>query len=215
MDADLWLRGLVIGLAIAAPVGPIGVLCIRRTLAEGRAIGFASGLGAATADAFYGSIAGLGITSLSSFLVGGTGFLRFFGGLFLIYLGVRTFLARPTERAAATSRGGLPAAYASTFLLTLANPATILSFAAVFAGLGAGSAGRGYAAALLLVGGVFCGSALCSRIVAARGCQVERSVTLPSSTAPSATVKPWATNRLSTTSIPAGTVTAAQSMPAV
>src|SRR3712207_5579854 len=95
----LFLEGIIIGLAIAAPVGPIGVLCIRRTLADGRASGFVSGLGAATADALYGSVAALGLTFVTNLLVGGELWLRLAGGAFLIFLGVRTFLAHPAERA--------------------------------------------------------------------------------------------------------------------
>jgi threonine/homoserine/homoserine lactone efflux protein len=90
METGLFLRGVLIGLAIAAPVGPIGVLCIRRTLAYGRASGFASGLGAATADAFYGSIAAFGLTVIAGALVGYRAALQLIGGLFLIYLGLRT-----------------------------------------------------------------------------------------------------------------------------
>ncbi len=154
-------RGLIIGFSIAAPVGPIGVLCIRRTLADGRAVGFAAGLGAATADALYGAVAGFGLTVVSTALVGQQGWLRLIGGAFLCWLGARTFLARPAEAAAPAARGGgLAGAYASTLVLTLTNPMTILSFAAVFAGLGVGAAGAGYGAAAVLVTGVFAGSAL-------------------------------------------------------
>jgi threonine/homoserine/homoserine lactone efflux protein len=140
-------------------VGPIGVLCIRRTLADGRVVGFVSGLGAATADAFYGCIAAFGLTVVSSVLVSQQAWLRLGGGLFLCYLGVRTFLSRPAEQTATVAGRGLPAAYASTFGLTLTNPLTILSFAAVFAGLGAGSGGD-YGSAVTLVLGVFSGSGL-------------------------------------------------------
>ena len=154
------LRGLVIGFSIAAPVGPIGVLCIRRTLADGRAVGFAAGLGAATADALYGAVAGFGLTVVSTALVGQQGWLRLIGGAFLCWLGARTFLARPAEDAAPVRGSGLLGAYASTLVLTLTNPMTILSFAAVFAGLGVGAAGGGYGAAAVLVLGVFAGSAL-------------------------------------------------------
>ena len=155
------LRGLIIGFSIAAPVGPIGVLCIRRTLADGRAVGFAAGLGAATADALYGAVAGFGLTVVSTALVGQQGWLRLIGGAFLCWLGARTFLARPAEAAAQAAGGaGLLGAYASTLVLTLTNPMTILSFAAVFAGLGLGAAGGGYGAAAVLVLGVFAGSAL-------------------------------------------------------
>src|SRR5215213_2397163 len=116
---DLFLEGVVIGFAVAAPVGPIGVLCIRRTLADGRASGFVSGLGAATADAVYGAIAAFGLTLVTDFLLGGASWLRLIGGAFLLFLGVKTFLTRPAERAAEARGGGLPGAYASTFVLTL------------------------------------------------------------------------------------------------
>ncbi len=154
------LRGILIGFSIAAPVGPIGVLCIRRTLAEGRATGFVSGLGAATADAIYGCIAGFGLTLVTRFLMDQQVWLRLFGGAFLCYLGLKTVLSRPAKQAASAKGSGLAGAYGSTFLLTLTNPMTILSFAAVFAGLGLASAGGSYASAGILVLGVFTGSAL-------------------------------------------------------
>lgn len=131
---SVFLRGLLIGFSIAAPVGPIGLLCIRRTVADGRMVGFVSGLGAATADAFYGAVAGFGLTVVSGALVHGQTPLRLVGGAFLCYLGVRTFLARPAQTAAVAGRRGLLGAYASTLALTLTNPSTILSFVAIFAG---------------------------------------------------------------------------------
>jgi threonine/homoserine/homoserine lactone efflux protein len=151
------------GFAIAAPVGPIGVLCIRRTLAHGRAAGLVSGLGAASADALYGLVAALGLSVVSGLLLSGRAWLQLAGGLFLLYLGARTFVARPAEHGAATSEGrGLLGAYLSTFALTITNPATILAFLGVFAGMGLASAadgaGAGFAATLVL--GVFVGSAL-------------------------------------------------------
>ena len=154
------LRGFIIGFSIAAPVGPIGVLCIRRTLAEGRASGFISGLGAATADAVYGCIAGFGLTFISSLLISQQIWFRLVGGAFLCYLGFKTFLTRPAEQGASVKEYGLAGAYASTFFLTLANPMTILSFAAIFAGLGVGSVSGNYVFAGLLVSGVFIGSAM-------------------------------------------------------
>jgi threonine/homoserine/homoserine lactone efflux protein len=160
MDLSFLLRGLLIGFSIAAPVGPIGVLCIRRTLAAGRAVGLVSGLGAATADAIYGCIAGFGLTFISNFLIGQQVWLRLLGGGFLCYLGLRTFLSRPAEQAASAPGKGLVGAYASTFFLTVTNPMTILSFAAIFAGLGAGGASGNYVSATVLVVGVFIGSAL-------------------------------------------------------
>ena len=157
---SIFLKGLLLGFSIAAPVGPIGVLCIRRTLAEGRASGFVSGLGAATADAFYGGIAGFGLAFISSFLIGQQFWFKLIGGGFLLYLGVKTFLSKPADRAAAAVGTGLVGAYASTVFLTLTNPATILSFVAVFAGLGIAGSGGDYASAATLVSGVFLGSAL-------------------------------------------------------
>lgn len=157
----IFLRALIIGLAIAAPVGPIGVLCIRRTLADGRLVGFVSGLGAATADAVYSSVAGLGLTAIAHLLIGELLWLRLIGGVFLCYLGVMTFLGRPAESGAAARGRNLYRAYLLTLGLTLTNPTTILSFVAIFAGLGFGSnAARSLITAVPLVLGVFTGSAL-------------------------------------------------------
>jgi threonine/homoserine/homoserine lactone efflux protein len=153
-------EGMVIGLSIAAPVGPIGLLCIQRTLAKGRASGLASGLGAASADALYGGIAGFGITSVSGFLVTQQLWIRLLGGLFLILLGVRVFLRVPLSRAEVTGGLNLGGDYASTLGLTLSNPLTIVSFAAVFVGLGLVGSSGDFASATLLVLGVFAGSAL-------------------------------------------------------
>ncbi len=153
-------RGVLIGLSIAAPVGPIGVICIRRTLADGRAAGLVSGLGAATADAVYGSIAAFGLALISETLVAQQFWLRLVGGGFLCYLGIRAFFASPTETVTARGGEGLVQAYVSTAVLTLTNPMTVLSFAAIYAGLGLGAEGRDFAAALTMVGGVFSGSAL-------------------------------------------------------
>lgn len=160
MDVGFLLRGLIIGFSIAAPVGPIGVLCIRRTLVEGRTPGLVSGLGAATADAIYGCFAGFGLTFISNILIGRQSWFRLAGGAFLCYLGLKTLLSRPAEQTASAKGNGLIGAYTSTFLLTLTNPMTILSFAAVFAGLGVASANANYISAGVLVLGVFIGSAL-------------------------------------------------------
>jgi threonine/homoserine/homoserine lactone efflux protein len=156
----VFVRGLVIGLAVAAPVGPIGVLCIRRTLADGRLAGLATGLGAATVDAFYGGVAAFGVTVVSGLLLSQQVWIRLIGGLFLCYLGVKTIAAAPAERAAATAGPTPLRAYISAVALTLANPPTILSFAAIFAGLGVGTTGRAAPATILLVLGVLVGSAL-------------------------------------------------------
>lgn len=159
MDLSTFVRGLLLGLSIAAPVGPIGVLCIRRTLMQGWRIGFLTGLGAATADATYGAIAAFGLTALSNLLIAEQFWLRLIGGLFLLYLGARTFFAKPAMVAANATANSLAGAYTSTFLLTLTNPTTILSFAAIFAGFGVASSGSTLAAGILVLG-VFVGSAL-------------------------------------------------------
>jgi threonine/homoserine/homoserine lactone efflux protein len=154
----MFLRGALIGFAIAAPVGPVGVLCIRRSLTDGRMYGFLSGLGAATADAVYGAIAAFGLIIISSFLVEQQIWLRMVGGLFLLYLGVKTYIAQVESVEIGRQSESLLGAYASTFVLTLTNPLTILSFAAIYSGLGmANQPGR--SGAIIMVLGVFCGSA--------------------------------------------------------
>lgn len=154
------IKGIVLGVSIAAPVGPIGILCIHRTLAKGMIIGFISGLGAATADAIYGSIAAFGISAVSVFFLDHQSYLRIIGGTFLLYLGYTTFKSRPAKVAANASGEGPLGAYASTLFLTITNPLTIMSFAAVFAGLGIGAIGENYISSVLLVTGVFLGSML-------------------------------------------------------
>jgi threonine/homoserine/homoserine lactone efflux protein len=156
---DLLIKGIIVGLSIAAPVGPIGLLCIHRSLAEGRAVGLLSGLGAATADALYGAVAALGLTAVSALLIRERFWISMAGGVFLCYLGVRTMLAPVAVRTVPKTRKGLARAYLSTFMLTLANPVTILSFIAVFAGLGL-SANSSYVQAGALILGVFAGSAI-------------------------------------------------------
>ena len=160
MDVTFFARGLAIGFAIAAPVGAIGLLCIRRTLADGRLVGFVSGLGAATADAFYGAVAALGLTAVSSAIVDHQDTVRLVGGIFLCYLGLRTALSQSTMVANPGAARGLAGAFGSTLALTLTNPTTILSFAAVFAGLGLGTTSGDRGSAVLMVCGVFLGSAL-------------------------------------------------------
>ncbi|MFI5206283.1 MAG: LysE family translocator [Candidatus Paceibacterales bacterium] len=159
MEFNFLFKGFIIGFAIAAPVGPIGILCIRRTLVDGRLAGFISGLGAATADMSYGAIAAFGLTFIQNLLVGLQFWFHMVGGLFLIYLGIRTFLAQPAQKAVAIrSTSGLLSLYFSTLGLTLANPATIISFAVIFAGLQLGNTHGNYYSAFTLVLGVFLGS---------------------------------------------------------
>ncbi len=159
MDLTFLFRGFIIGFAIAAPVGPIGLLCIQRTLNQGRLIGLVSGLGAATADAFYGAVAAFGLTLIATFLVEQQFWLALVGGLFLTYLGVRTLLAAPATEAAHAEASGVAGAYSSTFVLTLTNPLTILSFAAILAGAGLATDGGDALSATVMVTGVFLGSA--------------------------------------------------------
>lgn len=160
MTGNLLLRGLILGLSIAAPVGPIGVLCIRRTLSDGQIQGLISGLGAATADAIYGAIAGFGFTLVTSYLVQQQTWLRLIGGAFLCYLGIKTFFSQPEDSEMRERGRSWAGAYISTFVLTLTNPVTIISFAAIFAGVGLGSTDGDYRKALTLVLGVFLGSTL-------------------------------------------------------
>jgi threonine/homoserine/homoserine lactone efflux protein len=160
MELSFLVKGIILGFSIAAPVGPIGVLCIRKTLQFGRLSGFFSGIGAATADTIYGIIAAFGLTLISSALLAGQFWLQLIGGLFLLYLGLKTFLAKPAEKSATVSHKTLFGDFISTFFLTLTNPMTILSYLAVFAGLGLSSVSSNYSSATLLVIGVFIGSAL-------------------------------------------------------
>jgi len=158
VDFHFLLKGILLGFSIAAPVGPIGVLCIRRTISMGMLHGFISGLGAATADSLYGAMAAFGITIISNFLLDNQIYLHFIGGLFLIYLGYNTFISLPAEKAAEINAKGLIDAYTSTLMLTLTNPLTIMSFLAIFAGLEIGT--TNYTSACFIVLGVFIGSAL-------------------------------------------------------
>jgi threonine/homoserine/homoserine lactone efflux protein len=160
MPLGLLAKGFIIGFSIAAPVGPIGALCIRRTLMEGGIVGFFSGLGAATADALYGCIAGFGLTFISQFLISQQIWFRLIGGAFLCYLGLKFFWTQPIKQVASSRGIGLMSAYGSTFFLTVANPATILSFAAIFAGLGIAGPTGNYFSAGIFVFGVFIGSTL-------------------------------------------------------
>lgn len=159
-ELSFFLRGLLIGVAIAMPVGPIGLLAIQRTLEGGRLVGFVSGLGAATADACYGAVAAFGLTLVSRVLIAQRPMIQGVGDLFLIYLGIRAALSHESLRPALSHSGSLPGSYLSVFFLTLANPMTIVSFVAVFSSLGLARAGVGLGASAWMVLGVFLGSGL-------------------------------------------------------
>lgn len=178
MALAMFLRGGLIGFSIAATVGPMAILCIRRTIERGQLAGLVTGLGVASADGCYGAVAGFGLTAISSVLVAEQFWLRLLGGLFLCYLGLRSWQSAPAARAAALAERDLWRSYLSAFALTLTNPMTILSFAAIFAGLGAGARGNGYAEALLLVLGVLCGS-VCWWIILSSVVAAARSLLTP------------------------------------
>lgn len=165
LEPELFLRGILLGLAVAAPVGPIGVLCIQRSLAGGFWSGFSGGIGTAVADAVYAALAATGFAMLARDL-GAVGavpvqrLLQWAGALFIAWLGWRTFASAPAMASADAPIQGRPLRlFAITFALTLSNPATILSFAALFAGLGL-AAEPGFGAAVSAVAGVFIGSLL-------------------------------------------------------
>lgn len=160
MDISPLLRGLVLGFAIAMPVGPIGVLCIRRTLAFGRLAGLFTGLGAATADGIYGGVAAFGLSAVTSFLTTEQAWIRLVGAFFLAVLGARALFSAPPGSPASVARMSLRSAWGSTVLLTLSNPATIISFAAAFAALGGSARSGRTVGAALMTAGVACGSAL-------------------------------------------------------
>jgi threonine/homoserine/homoserine lactone efflux protein len=156
----LGIRGLVVGFTIAAAVGPISLLTIRRTIAHGPLHGLVSGLGVATADASYAGIAAFGLTAVAGLLISARAALGVVGGALILLIGLRTIRSRPGEVASSAEPPGLASAFGSIYALTLANPMTILSFAAIFAGFGfaAGATSLGDAAALTL--GVWIGSGL-------------------------------------------------------
>ena len=150
---EAWL----IGIAIAAPVGPIGMLCIRKTLEIGLIGAIAVGLGAALADSVYGLIAALGLTAVSLFLLAQTIYIKFIGGLFLLYLAYNELKVRPNSSDAKVMKSKKMGRLTSeVFLLTLTNPATILSFIAIFASIGGGVTSD--VEMFLLVAGIFLGS---------------------------------------------------------
>lgn len=156
--SEAFLRALGIGLLVAAPVGAMALLCIERTLDRGRAHGYATGAGIASADAAYASIAAFGLTALTGTLTGAQGWVRLVGGMFLVLLGVRTLSSKVARRATDGGVAPLLGVYTSALGLTLANPQTIIAFAGIFAGAGLVVSGRGWAMPVVTVAGVFAGS---------------------------------------------------------
>lgn len=158
MEISFLLKGILLGFAIAAAVGPIGILCIQRTLQFGRFSGFMSGLGAAVADLLYAIIAAFGLTFISNFLVAGQFWVRLIGGGFLLLLGLKTFFAVVSDKTKEITHTTFYNDFISTFLLTITNPMIILFFLAVFAGPGLSSIQGNYFKAATLVVGIFLGS---------------------------------------------------------
>lgn len=158
----IFVKSMVIGLCIAAPVGPIGLLCIQRSLMLGWRAGFATGLGAATADSIYGFVGALGITAIIATLISFKPWLCMFGGMFLAYIGYQTIRSKGNTTAMAGERANMFKAYSTTLFLTLSNPMTILSFIAIFAALSDGMASdqNSQHSVLPMVTGIFLGSAV-------------------------------------------------------
>jgi threonine/homoserine/homoserine lactone efflux protein len=160
MDLTLLLKGFTVGIAVAVPVGPVGLLCTQRTLSYGRMHGMISGLGAATADVIYVSLAAFGLTLVSNFMVEQQMWFRLFGGIFLCLLGIRIFLAKQQKIGSLAEKLRHVGNYTSTLLITLSNPMTILISAAMFAGLGLVGSQANWYSSVQLVFGVFLGSML-------------------------------------------------------
>lgn len=161
MDSEfvmLLLKSIILGFSISAPVGPIGLLCIQRTLSQGKSAGFLTGFGAVTANIVYASIAVLGFSAVSSILIQYEMLLKIFGTIFLLYLGVKTFLKKVPNQAAQLAGESKLMMFFSTFFLMITNRVTILNFTAMFAGLGFGESEMTLQIALLLISGVFIGA---------------------------------------------------------
>ena len=161
MEFTFFLKGIAIGFVMAVPVGPNGIMCIRKTLTEGRLRALIIGLGAATADLFYGCVAAFGLTFISDALDSQRIWIRLVGGTLLLFLGIKTFRAKPADPKSKFKihSSGMLGSYLYTLLLTLTNPLTIFAFIAVFAALGLGN-GLSIFSASTLVAGVFIGSCL-------------------------------------------------------
>jgi threonine/homoserine/homoserine lactone efflux protein len=175
--SSVLLRGFALGFAVAAAPGPIFFLCLRRSLVAGWLNGLFSGFGVATADGFYAAVGVFGVGAITTVLTGERRWLALAGGVLLVALGARIVFDRPkTTEAPSTNGAGLAWAYISTLGLTITNPATILSFAALVATLGAGISG-GYLRPALLVVGVLLGSATWWCVLAALAARLRARIT--------------------------------------
>jgi threonine/homoserine/homoserine lactone efflux protein len=160
VELAFFIKGLILGFIICVPFGPIGLLCVRRTLMDGKVAGIASVLGASVVDAIYCAIAGLGVSYISNFLTNERMVLRLAGGIILIAMGIKIFLTHPAEKAPEAAGNGLFASFGSSFFLMLTNPLAVLVFTATFSALGIGGWHDAYLSTGMLVIGVFVGSAL-------------------------------------------------------
>jgi threonine/homoserine/homoserine lactone efflux protein len=167
MESTFFIKGLIAGFIICVPFGPIGLLCVMRTLTDGKVAGIASVLGASVIDAIYCAIAGLGVSYISNFLNNERTVLRLAGGVILIVLGIKIFFTHPAEKTPEAKGHGLIASFGSSFFLMLTNPLAILVFTATFSALGIGGWQTAHISTGMLVAGVFVGSALWAPILVA------------------------------------------------
>lgn len=165
METIVFIKGLIMGFIICAPMGPIGLFCIRKTLIDGRLAGFAAILGASTVDALYCAIAGLGISFISNFLTNEKTLIRLLGGLILIIVGVKFFFTKPADKPPESKGPGIFSSFFSAGLLMLTNPLAIIVFSAAFTALGVHGWKWAYSLTAALVLGVFAGSALWAPIL--------------------------------------------------
>lgn len=154
----LFFKGIVVGVIIAMPVGPVGTLCVQRTLTEGKANGFLTGLGATSADVIFGLIAAFGLTVVSNFLIDQQDWIRLLGGVIICLIGIRVFFVSTQNKINPSKSPNLFSAFASAFLIAITNPITIITFAVMFAGFGLVGSNANYGSASLTVFGVFVGS---------------------------------------------------------
>ena len=160
MEIGFFLKGVIIGVILATPLGPVGTLCVQRTFTEGKLHGLFSGIGATVADVIFGSIAAFGLTMVSNFFVSHQVWIRLIGGLFILFLGIRIFLLKPRVNLDVASNSSLIRAFASAFVITITNPITIITLAVMFAGLGLVGEKAQHTSASIMILGVFVGSSL-------------------------------------------------------
>lgn len=161
MEVSIYfIKGVFVGFVIAAPVGPVGVMCIHRTICQGKIAGYVSGLGAALADTFFGAIAAFGFGFIAGPLIDHNNWLRFVGGSVLCLIGLRSLLSRRAPPLATRDRKDLLSDFGSAFLVTLTNPITVISFAAIYAAINIPHLGEQLRWGMALTLGVFAGAAV-------------------------------------------------------